>query len=152
MRRRIPSCTCLDLILAVRSISNSGKKYCDFPLHFLRLNAHVVLDKMANSGGGQFSEDAQFPDRYAQPGSGELVPTTVLLPSRAVLEESRIGSRGVTPAPRTLLSRRSKSFQVVSGPCRSLEGTLSSTQDFRRGDALMAPRKNLLFPLLLFGY
>lgn len=63
---------------------------------FLRLNAHVVLSKMANSGGGQFSEDAQFPDRFAQPGPGELVPTTsvVLLPSRAVSEDNRIG-RGV---------------------------------------------------------
>lgn len=48
---------------------------------------------MANSGGGQFSEDAQFPDRFAQPGPGELVPTTsvVLLPSRAVSEDNRIG-------------------------------------------------------------
>lgn len=38
---------------------------------------------MANSGGGQFSEDAQFPDRFTPPGPGELVATTsgVLLAS-----------------------------------------------------------------------
>ena len=28
-------------------------------------------EKMANSGGGQFSDDAQYPDRFTSPGAGK---------------------------------------------------------------------------------
>ena len=44
--------------------------------------AHVskllkALGKMANSGGGQFSDDAQFSDRFTSPGGGKLLAKPV---------------------------------------------------------------------------